>query len=70
MIQFTKPHNLDGALLIEELKLAGVTVATDRSGITAPFIDGAGDLFLDIDAKDQFKAAEVIANHSASISLA
>jgi hypothetical protein len=70
MIKFNRPQSLDGALLIEQLKAAGVKVKPDSYGITAPFIDGAGDLFLDIDAKDQAKAAEVIANHSAAISLA
>ena len=70
MIKFNRPQSLDGALLIDELAAAGVKVTADCSGIKAPFIDGAGDLFLDIDAKDQAKAAEVIVNHSAVISLA
>ena len=63
MIKFTKPQNLDGAILIQELQAAGVTVAADISGIAAPFIDGNGDFFLDIQAKDQSKAATVVANH-------
>jgi hypothetical protein len=66
MIKFNRPQSLDGALLIEELTAAGVKVKSDSYGITAPFIDGAGDLYLDIAAKDQAKAAEIVAAHQGS----
>jgi hypothetical protein len=65
MIKFTCPDKLDGAILIQELQAVGVEVKTDRFGIVAPFIDGNGDLFLDIAAKDQAKAAEIISSHKA-----
>jgi hypothetical protein len=66
MIKFNRPQSLDGALLINELEAAGVKVAADISGIKAPFIDGAGDMFLDIAAKDESKAASIVAAHEGS----
>ena len=66
MIKFTKPKVLNGAILIDELTTAGVKVTADSSGIKAPFIDGSGDLYLDIAAKDQAKAAEIVAAHRGS----
>jgi hypothetical protein len=63
MIKFIKPENLDGAILIEELKAAGVSVAADLSRTIAPVIDGEGNLFLDIAATDKAKATQVVANH-------
>jgi len=65
VIKFNCPQSLDGALLIQELKAVGVIVKTDSSGVTAPFIDGAGDLYLDIAETDKTKAAEIVANHQA-----
>ena len=67
MIKFTKPENLDGAKLIEELLAAGIkSISKDRStfnGYAPPMLDGNGDLWLDIDAKDESKAAAVVAAH-------
>ena len=67
MIKFTKPENLDGAKLIDELLAAGIkSIAKDKSvpnGYAPPMLDGNGDLWLDIDAKDEAKAATVIAAH-------
>jgi hypothetical protein len=63
MIQFTRPKTLDGAVLIAELEAAGIKVAFDSSKVIAPFIDGEGNLLLDIAAKDEAKAAEIVANH-------
>jgi hypothetical protein len=65
MIKFTCPDKLDGAILIQELQAAGIEVKADRFGVVAPFIDGNGDLFLDIAAKDQAKATEVLTTHKA-----
>jgi len=70
MIKFDRPNTLNGALLIEELAAAGVNVKADISGIKAPFIDGNGDLYIDILVKDKPKAVAVIANHNGMISLA
>lgn len=63
MIKFNRPQSLDGALLIEELNAAGVVVNADSSKIIAPFIDGEGNLYLDILEKDETKAKEVISKH-------
>ena len=65
MIKFNRPNSLDGDLLIQELNAAGVNVKTDRSGVTAPYVDGVGDFYLDIADKDKTKAAEIVANHQA-----
>jgi hypothetical protein len=63
MIKFTRPETLDGAVLIAELQAAGIKVAADSSKIIAPLIDGQGNLLIDIAAKDEAKAAEIVANH-------
>ena len=65
MIKFNRPETLDGALLIQELTAAGVKVKPDSSGITAPFIDGEGNFYLDIAAKDEAKASGIVAAHKA-----
>ena len=58
MIKVTRPANLNGSELIDELAAKGVKV----SGI--PMLDGNGDFFLDIAAKDLDLAEEVLANHN------
>jgi hypothetical protein len=58
MIKVTRPANLNGAELITELTAKGVSV----TGF--PFLDGNGDLFLDIAQKDFVKAEEVLAKHN------
>ena len=63
MKSFTKPENLDGAVLIEELEAAGVTVAANKLGVKCPSIDGDNQLWLDIAAKDEAAASAVVANH-------
>jgi len=71
MIQFTKPNNLDGAKLIDELIAAGVDViGTDEVGHlgkTPPQIDGEGNLLLNITDTDKAKAAQVVAAHSGTL---
>jgi hypothetical protein len=68
MIKFTKPENLDGAKLIEELLAAGIkSIPKDRStfnGYAPPLLDGNNDLWLAIDSKDESKAAMVVAAHT------
>jgi hypothetical protein len=68
MIKFTKPENLDGTKLTDELIAAGIKILSKNSatetGFAAPMLDGNGDLWLDIDAKDESKAASIVANHS------
>ncbi len=67
MIKFTTPANLDGAKLTDELIAAGVKILSKNSatktGFAPPMLDGNANLWLDIDAKDETKAAEVVANH-------
>jgi hypothetical protein len=61
MIKFTKPANLNGAELLQELTAAGITI------IEAPFIDGNADFFLDIAESDVKKAESVVAKHNGTI---
>ena len=58
MITFTKPQNLNGKELLDELSAVGVVV----QGL--PVDDGAGNLILNIASKDEAKAAEVVAAHN------
>ena len=58
MITFTKPQNLNGKELLDELSAVGVIV----EGL--PVDDGAGNLILNIASKDEAKAAEVVAAHN------
>jgi hypothetical protein len=68
MIKFTKPENLDGTKLTDELIAAGITILSKNSatktGFAAPMLDGNSDLWLDIAAKDEAKAAEIVAAHN------
>ena len=64
MIQFTKPTNLNGAELLDELAAVGVTL---QNKTEAPFIDGNGDFWLDIKPADEVKAAAVVSAHNGTI---
>jgi len=61
MITFTKPQNLNGKELLDELLAVGVVV----QGL--PVDDGAGNLILNIASKDEAEAAEVVAAHNGTI---
>jgi hypothetical protein len=61
MIKFDKPTNLNGSELMAELNAAGVKITE------APAIDGNGDFWLDIAAKDKAKAEPVVAAHNGTI---
>ena len=63
MKSFTKPTNLDGDKLIQELEAEKVTVKSNGLGIKCPFVDGDNLLWLDIAAKDEASASAVVANH-------
>jgi len=58
-IQFKQPKTLDGKQLIDELAAAGITA------VDVPNIDADGNMWLDIDAKNEEKATAVIAAHIA-----
>ena len=59
MIKFNKPNEFDGLQFCDELEAIGVKI--NRK--TSPSIEGNGDFFLDIDAKDTAKAQEVLDAH-------
>ena len=61
MIQFTKPINLNGAELLEQLNAGGVSITEP------PLIDGAGDFWLDIAEADKAKATPIVAAHNGTI---
>jgi uncharacterized protein YciI len=58
MLQFTKPLNLNGAELLQELNAAGILITTN------PMLDGDGNLWLDVLEKDKNKAAEIVGKHN------
>jgi hypothetical protein len=57
MIKFTKPTNLNGTQLLKELNAAGIKISEP------PFIDGEGQLFLDIAEKDFAAVETVVKSH-------
>jgi len=59
MITFTKPAQLNGYQLIDELEAVGVKI---KSG-TRIIINAQGELLIDIADKDKLKAETIIANH-------
>ena len=63
MQTFTKPINLNGAELRQELNAAGVNITNDTSAVV---LDG-DVLFLDIAAKDKAKAETVVSVHNGTI---
>jgi hypothetical protein len=67
MIKFTKPENLNGAKLIEELLTAGIkSIPKTRStpnGYEPPLLDGNGDLWLDIKESDKAIAEAIVQAH-------
>ena len=63
MQTFTKPSNLNGAELRQELNAAGVNITNDRAAV---ILDG-DVLFLDIAAKDKAKAEAVLSTHNGTI---
>jgi hypothetical protein len=64
MIKFNKPTNLNGAELLDELAAVGIVLDKD---LQSPFIDGNGDFWLDVAAKDKSKAEKVVAAHNGTL---
>jgi hypothetical protein len=64
MILFTKPLNLNGKELREELNAAGVVISYDPDSVV---IDGNGALLLDIAESDKSKATPIIAAHNGTV---
>jgi len=61
MIKFNKPENLNGTELLDELNAVGIKITEP------PLIDGNGDLWLNIAAKNQEKATAIVAAHNGTI---
>ena len=61
MISFTKPVNLNGTELRDELNAGGVAISYDPDVMV---VDGNGNLLLEIDQKDVSKATPIIAAHN------
>ena len=67
MAKFTKPMNLNGYELRAELRAQNIEIADSLSSI---IVEADGSLFLDIKAKDEEKAAAIVASHNGSIDAA
>jgi len=63
MIEFDIPANLDGAILIEELNAAGVSVAVNPVYERPVPTIREGKLWLDIAPEDKDKAQLVVQSH-------
>ena len=60
MIKFTKPENLNGSELRNELRTAGISISDDPFSVQL----SENDLFLEIDETDETKALKVVAVHN------
>lgn len=61
MIKFNKPKNLNGKELLNELASVGILLDINTQ---APFIDGNGDLWLDIAELDKSAAENIVYSHN------
>ena len=64
MISFTKPKNLNGSELRQELLEAGVSISQNSKSIC---VEADGCLYLDIMQQDEAKAAAVISAHNGTV---
>ena len=64
MIQFTKPTNLNGAELRNELNANGIAISDDPFSIK---LEGNGSLWLDIAEADKAKATSIVAAHNGTV---
>ena len=60
MIQFTKPAQLNGSQLKDELRAAGVAITDDNQAVST---DGEQMLWLDIAETDKITAQKIVAKH-------
>jgi len=63
MQTFTKPTNLNGAELRQELNAAGIAISNEKSAVV---LDGE-TLYLDIAKKDAKAAEAIVAAHNGTI---
>ena len=61
MMQFTKPTNLNGEELRQELNSAGIAISDD---IEAVSLDDENNLWIDIAEADKAKATPIVAAHN------
>jgi len=64
MISFTKPENLNGAELRQELNDSGIAISND---VSAVMLDGEKVLWLDIAESDAEAATLVVAAHNGTV---
>lgn len=64
-ISFTKPKNLDGLKLLDELTIAGVNVDQEFNKPRWIELDCDGLIWIYMDEKDKSKATTVVAAHNA-----
>lgn len=64
MIEFTKPANLNGAELRNELNANGIAISDDPFSIK---LEGDGSLWLDIAEADKAKATSIVAAHNGTV---
>jgi hypothetical protein len=67
MISFSRPTNLNGAELIDELEAAGVSIPRVNNEPIWPVDDMSGLIWLQIDESDKDIAKEVLAAHNGTI---
>jgi len=63
-IAFTKPTNLNGATLVDELIAAGVSIEKENGKPKWVELDADNVLWIDLASKDKSKAETVIAAHN------
>ena len=64
MIEFSKPKNLNGAELLNELAAIGINLDPFEQ---APSVDGNGQLWLDISSDDRDKVKKVLDAHNGTV---
>jgi hypothetical protein len=64
MISFTKPTNLNGMELRDQLNAGGVAISYDPDAMV---VDGNNNLLLDIADENNTKASSIVAAHNGTI---
>ena len=61
MIQFSRPENLNGGELLDELASIGIILDKETQ---LPFLDANGNFWLDVKLEDESAAAAVVSAHN------
>ena len=64
MIKYTKPNNLNGTELRDELNANNIVISYEPFSVR---LEGDGSLWLDIKDKDADKAAPIVAAHNGTV---